>query len=213
MLYIFDMGGVVTTTAAIEGRICRILGISEDEFMRKCGCIGGNAAYGRPADKKEYSPDGTDLLTMCSDGQITSREFWRIFSCRSGIPVRTDWWHWLFHPVRNQAVWNLVLKLRAGGNRVVCGTNTIDSHYFNHLERGDYAVFDQTYASCMMGVSKPDPEFWRIILTAEDVSPADAVFVDDKQSNCDAAGSLGIRSFRFEDADRLEREFSSLGLA
>ena len=37
MLYIFDMGGVVTTTAAVERRICGILGISEDDFMRICG--------------------------------------------------------------------------------------------------------------------------------------------------------------------------------
>ncbi len=197
MLYIFDMGGVVTTTAAVEGKIAALLGISEADFMRFCGCAGGNAGYGPPEKPVDSHPDGMDLLSMYSDGLVSAKEFWRIFSARSGIAVKTDWWHCLFHPVRNEAVCNLIRELRARGNRVVCGTNTIESHYLNHLERGDYAVFDQTYASCVLGVSKPVPEFWNIILTAEEVAPRDAFFVDDKQANCDAAAALGMRTFRF----------------
>lgn len=203
MLYIFDMGGVVTTTAAIENRICSILGISEAEFFRFCGCTGGNESYGRPAEKSSYNPDSLDLLTLCSDGIITAKEFWRIFSARSGIAVQTDWWHWLFHPVRNEETCRLIEELKACGNRVVCGTNTIDSHYMNHMERGDYAVFDQTYASCVMGVSKPNAEFWRIILTAENEAPENTVFIDDRKTNCDAAAALGIRALRFETALKL----------
>ena len=174
--------------------------------MRICGCTKGSASYGRPAEKAEYNPDSYDLLTMCSDGIITSKEFWRIFSERSGVAVKTDWWHWLFHPVRNEETVRLIQELKDGGNRVVCGTNTMDSHYMNHIERGDYAFFDQTYASCLMGVSKPNAEFWRLILTAENVPPEQAVFIDDKQSNCDAASALGITSFRFESAQKLRKQ-------
>lgn len=195
MLYIFDMGGVVCTDAAAESRVSDVLGISHEEFLRYCGC--------EPSVHAGQNSDGRNLLTLCSDGKISSKEFWSIFSQRSGITVKTDLWHWLFHPALNEETCALVKSLRRNGNRVVCGTNTIDSYYFNHLERGDYAIFDQTYASIFMGVSKPDPEFWRIILTAEGARPEDCVFIDDKEINCRAAESLGIRAIHFTTAGEL----------
>lgn len=193
MLYIFDMGGVVCSTSHVEEDVGTVLHITRDAFL--CFCRGNG-------------PD-EDLRAMNSDGRINSAEFWRRFSERSGITVQTDWWQWLFHPVMDKGTAAIIAALRAAGNRVVCGTNTIDSHYRNHCERGDYALFDQTYASFLMGVSKPDPAFWRIILAAEGAEAASCVFIDDRQENCDAAAGLGIRAIRFEGAAALAR---SLGL-
>ena len=194
VLYIFDMGGVVTNDAYLRSRICSVLGLSEEEYLRYCG------KGGRKED---------DLLALAGDGLLDAKGFWKIFSERSGIQVRTDWLHWIFHPTVNEDIRVLIAKLRSQGNRVVCGTNTIESHYRNHIEHGDYALFDQTYASCLMGVSKPDPDFWRIILTAEDVEAKDAVFIDDRQENVDAAAGLGIRAIRFRSAQELEKELLS----
>lgn len=194
MLYIFDMGGVVTNDAYIRSRICAVLGISEADYKRYCG------QGGRKED---------DLLALASDGILDSKGFWKEFSRRSGIEVKTDWLHWIFHPSVNEEIRSLVGELRRSGNRVVCGTNTIESHYRNHVENGDYALFDQTYASWLMGVSKPDPDFWRIILTAEDVDAKDAVFIDDRQENVDAAAGLGIRAIRFRSAGELRKELLS----
>ncbi|MBQ1870551.1 MAG: HAD-IA family hydrolase, partial [Treponema sp.] len=61
-------------------------------------------------------------------------------------------------------------------------------------------------ASFQMGVSKPDTEFWKIILDAEGCSAKDAVFIDDRRENCEAAASLGIRAIHFTSAESLERE-------
>lgn len=99
----------------------------------------------------------------------------------------------------------IVKALRSEGNRVVCGTNTVSAHYFNHLERGDYAIFDQTYSSCYMGVSKPDTNFWKIILEAENVPAKDTVFVDDRKDNCEAAASIGIHAIQFTTAEEVAK--------
>jgi|WetSurMetagenome_2_1015567.scaffolds.fasta_scaffold172692_1 glucose-1-phosphatase len=203
MLFIFDMGGVVTNSAAIEKKICSILGISEKEFYEFCGCPDGNAGYGDPLlEKKAFDPYTSDLLTLLSNGTITTKQFWQEFSVRAGKVVRTDYWHLFFHPVRNEQVCELVRKLHSK-YRVVCGTNTIESHYMTHIERGDYTLFDQTYASCMVGVSKPDPEFWKMILLGEHCDPGEAVFIDDNTDNCSAAGKVGIRTIKFTNADAL----------
>lgn len=194
-LYIFDMGGVVTTTAALSGRVSRIIGMDDDEFERIC------TGQGSGED---------NIFTQCSDGVIDTKGFWTEFTKRSGIKVKTDWFKWLFHPVTNTDTVRIVKILREQGNRVVCGTNTISCHFQTHMERGDYSIFDQTYSSCNMGVSKPDSDFWNIILEAEGAAPADCVFIDDRQDNCDAAAALGIRAICFTDALTLAKE---LGVA
>lgn len=197
MLYIFDMGGVVTTTCKVEKQLEQVLGIDWKTFLSYCG-INDESEIDRPGS--------VNLMSLCSDGKITCAEFWRIFSERSGIAVKTDWWHWLFHPVLNVETVKIINELKARGHRVVCGTNTIDSHWRNHMERGDYSFFDQTYSSCFMGVSKPDVNFWKLILLAENTDAGEAVFIDDKKVNCDAAASLGIRAFVFESAEKLRTD-------
>jgi Predicted hydrolase (HAD superfamily) len=204
MLFIFDIGGVVTTSAVVENQICKILGISEKQFFEYCGCGNGNASYGDPTVKlNTYVPNSSDLLTLLSNGTITTNNFWHEFSARSGKAVETDYWHLLFHPVLNEEVATIIKSLRKK-NRVVCGTNTIESHYLNHIERGDYALFDQTYASNILGVSKPDIKFWKLILEAECSVPENVFFTDDNINNCTAASSLGIRVHQFVNAAALE---------
>ncbi len=197
MLYIFDMGGVVTTTCKIEKELEKILKISWKEFLRFCGVKNENETTDSTKE---------NLMSLCSDGKISCREFWERFSENSGIKVKTDWWHWLFHPELNTQTVEIIRTLKQRKNRVVCGTNTIDSHWKNHMERGDYSYFDQTYASCFMGISKPHPDFWNIILTAEKALPEETVFIDDRIENCRAAEALGIKAVHFINAAQLKEE-------
>ena len=206
MLYIFDMGGVVTSTAELLPRILQILKMERGDFLSLCGCPIEKSYSDDPMARMKYEKNSEDLLTMCSDGAITTRQFWIEFSRRSALPLQPDWWQLLFHPLLNEKTVSLVKKLKGQGHRVVCGTNTIDAHYRTHVERGDYSYFDQTYASIFMGVSKPNPDFWKIILTAENELAEKAVFIDDKKQNCDAAQSLGIKSHVFESAEKLAAE-------
>ena len=185
MLFIFDMGGVVTTTAGddiFEG-ISKRLGISKERFF-------------------ELSGKGTpeSLFKKMDKGIIGSKEYWAEISEKLGEKIKTDWFRLLFHPVLNEETVRLIKELKAKGHRVVCGTNTIDSHYDNHLSRGDYAFFDMTYASIHMGVRKPDPEFWRLIMEAEGFEAGQTFFTDDRRENVEAAASLGINSYLFDSA-------------
>ena len=183
-LFIFDMGGVVTTNASeARGRPAAALGVSQEEMDRTTGGL-------------------FDQLTV---GKITTKEFWATVGERLGKKIDTDYFHLFFHPVLNEETKKIILGLRKKGFRVVCGTNTIQSHYLNHMARGDYAFFDQTYASQLMGAKKPDPLFWKLILDAEKCEPYDAFFTDDLEVNVQAAAALGIHAFQFTSAKDLRR--------
>jgi HAD superfamily hydrolase (TIGR01509 family) len=62
-------------------------------------------------------------------------------------------------------------------------------------------VFDHTYASHLIHLAKPDPAFYRHILDAEGAAPAQALFLDDREVNVEAAAGLGIHAVLFETED------------
>ena len=192
MLFIFDMGGVVTTNASeVRGRVAAALEVSKEEMQA--------AVDGMPAQGQE------NLFDLLTTGKINEKRFWEIIGERLGKTAETDYFHLHFHPVMNEEVKKIILGLRKRGHRVVCGTNTINSHYLNHLSRGDYAIFDQTYASQLMGAKKPDPLFWKLILDAENCEPSDAFFTDDLEPNVKAAAALGVNAVQFKSARELKK--------
>ena len=56
---------------------------------------------------------------------------------------------------------------------------------------------DVVVNSSVIGVDKPQPDFFLTALREAGVSAAEALFVDDSVSHVDAATNLGIRSLRF----------------
>ncbi|OQY35324.1 MAG: hypothetical protein B6241_02205 [Spirochaetaceae bacterium 4572_59] len=176
MLYIFDMGGVVLHNIFTLKDIL--------------------AAEGCDLDMMALYRD--DLMTRYSSGQITEQQYWTEFNRLHETEIKPPQWGHFFNPKLDKAMVDLIVELKKN-NRVVCGSNTIKPHWDISVERGDYLPFHKVYASHLMGVSKPDPRFWEIILEKEKVRPGEAVFIDDFPENVAAAASLGIRSIQFRD--------------
>jgi putative hydrolase of the HAD superfamily len=93
--------------------------------------------------------------------------------------------------------------------RVVLGTNTIDSHYKVHINRGDYSIFQKVYASNVIGYAKPDINFYKYILDSEKIEPSECILIDDSPKNVEAANSIGINGIVFSDAQSLRRILSN----
>lgn len=205
MLFIFDMGGVVTTSFNLNTVLDK-LNISRDIFFNICKL-------------------DDDIWKLLETGKITSLLFWEIFNKRIGSLQRSmidgtntitfnieeinkiklfeyDLFRLNFHPILNEKTVEIIHKLKKK-HRVVCGTNTIQSHWENHLERGDYEFFDQTYASNKIGYAKPDKRFFELILEAENINAKDTFFTDDKLENCNAASSVGINAIHFTNTKEL----------
>jgi HAD superfamily hydrolase (TIGR01509 family) len=182
-LYIFDMGEVVACNTNVFPLVFNHLGITAEQFYVFAG----------------------SSLDRLMNGEITADDFWMRFSSRCGQQVEEELFAKYFDPRLDQNV-VAILKQLKNRARVVCGTNTFDPHYDYLGARGFYDLFDAVYASNKMGVSKPQPDFYRRILSAEGVTPADAVFIDDAEMNVLAAEKLGIRSILFKNAAGLRTE-------
>ena len=63
-----------------------------------------------------------------------------------------------------------------------------------------------------VGVIKPDPRIFRILLERHRIEPSKAVYVDDNPRNAAVARTLGIHGIHFTDPDKLRRELEGLRL-
>jgi len=186
-LYIFDMGGVLCCDFNDIPIISNYLGITEEIFFIYSG------------------ENFRELL----DGKININEFWVRFSLRYGKKVEEELFGKFFNPGINQGTKDIIEQLR-NNSRVVCGTNTIDSHYYYLLNQGSYDIFDEVYASNLMGISKPDPDFYWHILNKEGIKPENTIFVDDTEENIISAQKIGIDSVLFTDSDSLRQQIKTL---
>ena len=71
---------------------------------------------------------------------------------------------------------------------------------------------EEIWASCRIGVRKPDEAFYRRMLDDLDVEPWECLFIDDREINCDAAERLGMRAHRFSGVEGLRERLHAEGL-
>jgi glucose-1-phosphatase len=170
------MGGVVANRTNVIPFIAKYLEITEEQFF-------------------QFSRHNWINL-LC--GKINSQQFWEDFSKRIYRDIKTDLFKKYFHPTINQEVISIIRELKKN-HRVVCGTNTFQIHYQRHLKQGDYRFFDNIYASHLLGIAKPDPQFYQYIIDKENATITRTIFIDDTIENVIAAKRMGIQSVLFVD--------------
>ena len=187
-LFIFDMGGVMCTNTNVVESICKELNLNKREFFD----------FAKPEN-----------FVKIQAGKMSMKEFWQEFSESSELDVKEDYFETMFNPQRNEDMYQLVNQLKEN-HRVVAGTNTIDSHYKKHRNNGDYDIFEVVYPSNLMGVAKPNVDFYRIILEKESQQPEETVFIDDNIENIESAAKLGITAIHFTSYEDLKEKIKKL---
>jgi epoxide hydrolase-like predicted phosphatase len=71
-------------------------------------------------------------------------------------------------------------------------------------------IFDTMVISAEVGVAKPDPRIYRIVLDRLGVPPDQAVFIDDFPENLPPAQELGLATILFTDREEVLRQLEAL---
>ncbi len=88
-----------------------------------------------------------------------------------------------------------IQELRAAG--IGCHLATNQQSYRRAImndQRGYGAWFDQSFYSCDLGLAKPDPAYFRHILSAIDRPASSVLFIDDNEANIAGAKSVGLHA-------------------
>ena len=103
--------------------------------------------------------------------------------------------------------------------RIFLMSNTNEIHYdlyvrdlqlrFGYAEFDD--LFDKAYLSFDSHLRKPDPLFFELILDQQGLKPEETLFIDDSQTNIEAAQKLGLHTFHIK-REELVRNFFQNGV-
>jgi len=192
---IFDFGEVISLTPSDADRaaIARLAGVNDGDgvdpekfwqayFGHRDGLDEGTAgaiAYWRAI--------ADDLGATWDEARM--HELWA-----------ADFRSWL---AINPAVIEVLSDLRAGGTRLALLSNAGPDYgsYFRRGPLGDF--FEACYVSGELGLIKPQPEIFLHVLADLSITPAEAVFIDNRESNVAGAEALGIIGHIFTTADAL----------
>jgi putative hydrolase of the HAD superfamily len=197
---IFDYGEVVSLTPSDADRavIAELAGVGE----------GGGGA--EPFWRAYWGHrDGLDQGT----GDVAG--YWRAIADEIGAPWDdarvhelwvADFRGWLSV---NPATIEVLADLRAGGTAMALLSNAGRDFgsYFRHGPLGDF--FGTCYVSGELGLLKPHAEIYQHVLADLNVTPAEAIFIDNREPNVAGAQAIGITGHVFTDVAALRAFLTS----
>lgn len=106
----------------------------------------------------------------------------------------------------------LLADLRAAGVPMHALSNY--PHWYLLIERRLKLsrFLEWSFVSCRTGHRKPEPAAYRTALESLAIPPERALFVDDREVNCEGARALGIEALRFEGAEKLRAALAERGV-
>jgi 2-haloacid dehalogenase len=107
----------------------------------------------------------------------------------------------------------LVRDLRDAGVRVFGLTNwSAESFHLARLASPAIDLLEGVLVSGEVGVAKPDPAIFELMISRYGLAPERTVFTDDSPVNTDAATAAGFVALVFRGASGLRRELVALGV-
>ncbi len=196
---IFDYGMVLTGPPAPDAlaAILRITGLSNERLQSLYGAD-------RPAN---------------DDGKRTGLAFWQKLAreadlslCAEQINELNDWDAKMW-TTQNPAMiaWQNELKERGILTAIL---SNMGDHVHARMER-EFAWlsdFDLLVWSYKLGIAKPDPAIYLHTLKELKVRPGEALFLDDKLPNVEAACRLGMKGVLFTNVEALCADLTANGL-
>lgn len=189
---VFDFGGVMTGESKKEVVV---------QFLRSTFNL----------SEPEFEKINLEKKEALNAGK-SDEEFWLQFAEQQKIALPATWPKELKAVMKeaigvNPEMYILVAELRAKQIPVALLSN-IDTRLAKLIrEFGLYEPFDPCLLSCEIGVKKPDPKAYQVLLDQLKVSTTkDVVFIDDRQENVDAALKFGLDALLFTSLDKLREE-------
>ena len=95
----------------------------------------------------------------------------------------------------------LISDLKAAGYKLYVLSN-MSREFIDFLRTKEvYSYFDGDVVSCEVGVVKPMPQIYDILLDRFSLEPSETLFIDDRKENVEAAEAKGINAFHFDRND------------
>ncbi len=146
--------------------------------------------------------DISEKFKNVKNTKIPESHFWKNIAEELNVALPEDWELQydaakLRYLNESKEMRALVRSYKEQGYRVALLSNVTAEHAVFLSNKGFYEDFFPVLLSCEIGVDKPDPKAYQIMLAEVQVSPENCIFIDDKLANVEAAKALGIDAILF----------------
>lgn len=156
---------------------------------------------------------GSDAVRLFERGEIDPREFADRFRSEWGLEISseqfldrfTSWARGLYPGAAD------LLRRLPGGQLTACLSNSNALHTPLHRE-AVRPYLERCFFSNELGVLKPQPEIYQLVIRELAVPAARIAFFDDTEVNVAAAARAGMSAHRVEGVAELEQRLESLGV-
>ena len=103
----------------------------------------------------------------------------------------------------------------AESNPCMIGALNNEARETNEFRFGHFGLrryFKVAFSSCYMGLRKPEPAMYRMVLDILGCPPERVLFIDDRQENVAGGWAAGMKAIQFTGADALRVALEELGV-
>lgn len=151
------------------------------------------------------------LCTQSDYGNISRDTFNQEAARLSGVSVREVIQGIEAATIINTSLVSYTRTLLGKGFRVACLSNgTRDWTLRIIIDHGLTDLFEEVVLSADLRIVKPYPEIYIHTLKQLGIAASEAIFVDDRKTNVEAAEACGIRSLIFTDTDIFKTAFEDI---
>lgn len=112
--------------------------------------------------------------------------------------------------VKNKAVYEIIDNLKQRNYKVAICSNTSHIHKFINIINKIYEPFEIKVLSCDVGISKPNPQIYKLTLNKLKITPKEAIFIDNSETNTNSAKKIGINEILFHNSSQLKQKIEEL---
>ncbi len=159
----------------------------------------------------------SELTGLFEEGRISPQEFF--LKMKETINLRLEYdefvpiWNEIFFlSEKNRNVYNLTKSLRS--NYKLALLSNINILHFDYIKIffPVFGAFHYIVTSYETGLRKPHPLIYQKTLEILNVSAENTFYTDDRSELIEKAKNLGIRSFTFQDINKLKEDLLSVGI-
>lgn len=192
---VFDFGGVIaqTNTTKMTDFLINSFGIN----------------------KEELSNAFRALQSFVSSGG-SEKQFWEHYAISRKISLPHDWFEQFTTNIKESITaipesLVIVKTLQDQGYQTAMLSDVTQYQADIIRKMGYYDLFNPVLLSYAIGIKKPNPEIFKILLKELQLPASHVLFIDDKIENVEAAKNLVIDSIQFINPQQLKEELDKRG--
>ena len=148
-------------------------------------------------------------------GRLPAQEYWRLVVADAAEGTiaalkDADYESWIDY---RDEVWDIAASFRQRGRTAILSNGVPEVMERVAADRPLLNWFDKVIVSYEVGCVKPDPEIYAIAIAAVGSPAAEALFVDDRPANIEAAQRAGLQTLHFTGEESVADLRSTLGLS